>query len=408
MLIFVIVFIVEQSDDDSSTSADEPADSPKEEWRKPNVTEPDNEDQHQRKTSVKLCSSAIRDVPKCIPSPLKCPDFSDLEDNAANTPAENQAGEQTQKSRAFSDSTCKEKIFDSHRNLTKEKRHSRRRPSRPSTGSPVKGKRIATAIPLTGTKSHRSPENVNSSTKKGKEKIEAAKLLTAPVNSYNVNSSSCLSSPARLDDVASNRSEETFTPSGRKEQRTLRPSRLSPSLVQSVNLSGVSQSTDFNSAGDDAFEDYFSPANSHQMTKRHRLPHLPVDRGIHIPFELGSVLKKRKHRTRESTGSGNGKNKKTKLEEKAGKNSPSNTEIEHQSHSYQNAERSLGCLVTNITHAANKGSQSMLPSLRTSTSNATKQRTVSTSSISKLTERNTSQDGLKNSINDHCHTMESE
>lgn len=374
------------------------------------MTEHDNKDQHQRKTSVKLCSSAIRDVPKCIPSPLKCPDFSDLEDNAGNIPAENQAGEQTQKSRAFSDSACKEKIFDSHRNLNKEKRHSRRRPSRPSTGSPVKGRRrIATAIRLTGTKSHRSPENVNSSTKKGKEKIEAAKLLTAPFNSYNVNSSSCLSSPACLDDTASNRSKETFTPSGSKEQRTPRPSRLSPPLVQSVNLSGASQSADSNSAdGDDAFEDYFSPANSHQMTKRHRLPHLPVNRGIHIPFDLGSVLKKRKHRTCESTGSGNSKNKKTKLEENADKNPQSNTEIEHQSHSHQNAERSLGFLVTDISHAANKRRQSTLPSVRTSTSNATKQRMVSTSSISEFTERNTSPDGLKNSINDNCHTMESE
>lgn len=396
----VIIFTVEH--DDSSTSADEPAYSPKEEGRKPNVTEHDNEDQHQRKTSVKLSLSAIRDMPKCIPSPLKCPDFSYLEDNAGNTPAENQAGEQTQKTRAFSDSACKEKIFDSHRNLNKEKRHSRRRPSRPSTGSPVKGKRrIATAICLTGTKSHRSPENVNSSTKKGKEKIEAAKLLTAPVKSYNVNSSSCLSSPASLDDVASNQSKETFTPSGRKKQRTPAPFKLSPLLIQSVNLSGASQSAVSNSAdGDDAFEDYFSPANSHQTTKRHRLPHLPVDRGIHIPFELDSALKKRKHRTRESSGSGNGKNKKTKLEENTGKNQQSNTEIEHRSHSHQDVERSQGCPVTNITHTANKGRQS--------TSNATKQRRVSASSISKFTERNTSPDGLKNSINDHCRTMESE
>lgn len=371
------------------------------------MTEHDNEDRHQRKTSVKLCSSAIGDVPKCFPSPLKCPDFSDVEDNAGNTPAENQAGEQTQKSRAFSDSACKEKIFDSHGELNKEKRHSRRTPSRPSTGSPVKGKRrTATARCLTGTKSLRSPENVNSSTKKGKEKIKAAKLLTAPVNPYNVNSSSCLSSPASLDDVASNQSKETFIPSGRKEQRTPRPSRLTDCTKEGANLTGASQSADSNSAdGDDAFEDYFSPANSHQTTKRHPLPHLPFDRGIHIPYDLGSVLKKRKHRTRESTGSGNSKNKKTKLEENAGKNPQSTTEIEHQSHSHQNVERSL---VTNITHTANKGRQSTLPSGRSSTSKATKQRTVSTSSISKFTERNTSPDGLKNSISDHCRTMESE
>lgn len=361
------------------------------------MTERDHEHQHQRKTSVKPWSSAIPDAPKCIPSPLKCPDFSDPEDNVGNTPAENPAGEQTQKPRAFSDSACEERIFDSHRNTNKEIRQSQRRSSRLSTGSPVKGKRrIATAIRPTRTKSHRSPENATSSTEKRKEKLETAKLLTTPLIADKVNSSSCLSSPASPDDAAAKRSKETFTPSGRKEQRTARPSRLSPPLTQSANLSGASQSADSNSAdGDDAFEDYFSPANCNQTTKRHRLPHLPVDRSIYFPLELGPVLKKRKQRTRESTGSGNNKNKKTKLEETAGKNPQSNAEMEHQSHSDKDVERSVGCPITNVTH-------------RTSTSNATKQRRVSTPSISKFTERNSSPDGPKNSINDLSHVVESE
>lgn len=361
------------------------------------MTEHDNQDQ--RKSSAKLWSSAIHDAPKCIPSPLKCPDFSDLE--------ENQAGEQAQKSRALSESTCKERTSDTHRNFNKEKRQSR---PRPSTGSPGKGKRkIVTAIRLTETKSHMIPEtpNCSNTSEKGKEKIETAKFLTRPAISHIVNSSGCLSSAASLDDAATKRSKETFTPSGKKEQRTTRPSRLSlSSSVQSVNLSGSSRCADSNSAdGDNVFEDYFSPANSHQKTKGNLILHQPVDGSIHIPFELGSVLKKRKHRTRESTGSETNKKKKMKPEENGDKNLQSNTEIEPQSHSHQDVEGSLGCPNTNVTHTANKGRQSTLPFRRTGTRHA-KRRRASTS-VSKFMERNASQD-QQISVNDLFHTMESE
>lgn len=363
------------------------------------MSEHDNQDQHQRKTSAKLWSSAIHDAPKCIPSPLKCPDFSDLE--------ENQAGEQTQKFRALSESTCKERTSDTHRNFNKEKRQSR---PRPSTGSPLKRKRkIVTAIRLTETKSHMIPEtpNCSNTSEKGKEKIETVKFLTRPVISHIVNSSSCLSSPASRDDAAPKRSKETFTPSGKKEQRTTRPSRLSlSSSVQSVNLSGSSRRTDANSAdGDNVFEDYFSPANSHQKTKGN-LMHQPVDKSIHIPFELGSVLKKRKHKSHESTASETNKKKKMKPEENSGKSLQSNTEIEPQSHSHQDVESALGCPITNVTHTANKGRQSTLPFRRTGTRHA-KRRRVSTS-VSKIMERNASPDRQQTSVNDLFHTMESE
>lgn len=361
------------------------------------MTEHDNQDQHQRKTSVKLWSSAIHDAPKCIPSPLKCPDFSD--------PEENQAGEQAQKSRALSESTCKERTSDTHRNLNKEKRQSR---PRPSTGSPGKGKRkIVTAIRLTETKSHMIPEtpNCSSASEKGKEKIETAKFLTRPVISHIVNSSSCLSSPASLDDAATKRSKETFAPSGKKKQR---PSRLSlSSSVQSVNLSGSSRCTDSNSAdGDNVFEDYFSLANSHQTTKGNLMLHQPVDGSIHIPFELGSVLKKRKHKTHESAASETNKKKKTKPEENAGRGLQSNTEIEPQSHSHQDVERSLGCPITNVTHTSNKGRQSTLPFRRTGTRHAMRRR--ASTSVSKSMERNASPDRQQTSVNDFSHTMESE
>lgn len=373
------------------------------------MTEHDRADQHQRKSSVKMSLSALRDAPKCIPTPLTCPDFSDLEDSAGNTPAENPAGKQRWKSRDLSESPYKERRSDNHRTFNKEKVQPQRRSPRPSTGSPVKGKRkIAAATRLKETKSHTIPENVNSSStsEKGKEKMET--FLTRPVVSPNVNSSSCVSPPANPDRAAVKRSKETFSPSGKKERRAPRSSRLSmSSLVRSVTLSGGSQSVAFDSAdGDDVFEDYFSPANNHQEARRQLLPHLPVKGSIHIPFELDSVVKKRKHRTDESPGSETYNNKKKKFEEKSSdKNQQSDTEIEHQGQSLV-VEGSPGRSINNITQAVKKGRQSTLPFKRTSTSDATKQRRASTST-SKFMERNAS-DLQKNSVKDLSHTMESE
>lgn len=379
------IFIVDRSDDDSSTLAVEPAYSPDTEEER-TLTATEHGDQHQRTTSVKPWLSALRDAPTCISSLLKCSDFTDLVSNADNTPNENPAGKQKQKSRDLSESPCKEETSDSHGSFNVETRQSQRRSSRPSRGSPIKGKRKII------------PENVNSpnSSEKG-NKMETAKFLRRPVIPHSVNSS-----PASPDDATAKCSKETFTPSGKEKQRTPGPSRISlSSPVQSVILSGSTQSVASNSAGDDVFEDYFSQAQNHQKTKRHLLPDLPVEGSIHMPFELDSVLKKRKRRTCESNGSVTKNNKKKKLEEiDSGKNQQTNTEREHQSH----VEGSPQCAISNVTHASKQGRKSTLPFIRTTTSDATKQRRASTSSMSKFMERNTSSDLQKNNLS---YTMES-
>lgn len=322
--------------------------------------------------------------------------------NVENTPNEKTAGKQTQKSRGVSESPCKEESSDSHRSFNEETRQSQRRSSRPSRGNPIKGKtKIATAIHLTETESHIIPENVNSTniSEKG-NKMETTKFFRSPVITHSVNSSSCLSSSASPDDAAAKCSKETFTTSGKKKERAPRPSRLSlSSLAHSVILSGSAQSVASNSAGDDVFEDYFSPAHNHQKTNRLLLPNLPVEESIHMPFELDSVLKKRKCRTCESNGSVTKNNKKKKLEENdSGKNQQTDAEIEHQSQSRYGVEGSSRRAISNATHAAKRGRQSTLPFIRTTTSDVTKQRRASTSSMSTFTERNVSSDLQKNNL----------
>lgn len=379
------MFIVDQSDDDSSTSAIKPAYSPdKEEERYLTVTEQD--DQHQKKTSVKPQLSELCDASKCIPSLLKCSDFSGLLGNAENTPNEKPARKQSLISRGLSESPCKKESSDSHRCINENIRHSQRRSFRPSRGSPIKRKRkSATIVHLTETETYTIPENVNSPniSEKGNE-IEKIIFLTSPVTPH-------LSSPASTDGTAVKISRETITPSGKNKPRTPRPSRLSlSSLVQSVILSSSTQSVASNSAEDDVFEDYFSPAHNHQKTKRHPLPDLPAEGSIHMPFELDSVLKKRKRRMCESNGSVTKNDKKKKPEENdSGKNQQTDTEIEHQSHSRYNVEESLQYTISNVTHALKKGRQSTLPFIR-NTSDSTKRRSASTSSMSKLMEKTSS------------------
>lgn len=347
--------------------------------------------------------SELCDVPKCIPSPLKCPDFSDLDGNAGNTPEETPAGEQTRTSKGLSESPCKGRTSDSHKHNKKKKRQTPRKTPRPSIGSPVKGKH------LTEANSPIIPEDVNSSntSEREKEKMKAAKFITQPVIPHNVNNSifsiASLSSPVSPIDIVVKQPLETFTPSGKKERRTPRPSRL-PSLVQSVTLTGASRSTASISAdGDSVFEDYFSPANSHRKTDRLLLPYLPVVGSIPIPFQLDSEApKKRKHRSCESTGFGPSNNKKKKIKHSSGKNPQPDKESAPQSDSHQGVEGAI----TNVTHAAKKGRRSTLPCIKNSTSDATKRRRASTSS-SKFTARNTS-DLQKNNVNDLSHTTESE
>uniref|UniRef100_A0A3Q4BAK1 BRCT domain-containing protein n=1 Tax=Mola mola TaxID=94237 RepID=A0A3Q4BAK1_MOLML len=74
-------------------------------------------------------------------------------------------------------------------------------------------------------------------------------------------------------------------------------------------------------------------ANCCQRSERRILPPLPVERDIHIPFELDSVSKKRKQRRSEVTGSESSSKKKKVEESKTGKShnqqSDAGTEKQH-------------------------------------------------------------------------------
>lgn len=370
-----------QSDDDSCASAAEPAYSPdKEEVRTQyDVTEPDHLEQHHRNSSEKPWMSTCHDVPKRISSPLKCPDFSEKKEEDGKTPKKSRktsvrkkpAGKHKQKSTGLSESPC------SSKNLNRERRQSQIKSSRPS----------------------------NNKSEKGKQKSEAAKSITDTKTHFlpdTVNSSICLSSPAKLDDAAVELSKETSAPLQKMEQKKPKLAKMSrSSLVRSFALSSDCKSVASSSAdGDDnVFEDYFSPANCQQKSKRPLWPDLPVERDIHIPFELGCVPKKRKRS--ESTGSETN-SKKEKLEEsKRGKNCDQQCEAgsEPQSHPQKTAKESLNRQSANVSLVAKRQRQSILSfTSNAATSHAIKQRRASTSSLSAvLTGANTTLEPQKNS-----------
>lgn len=388
--------IDDQSDDDSSASVAEPAYSPDKEEVRPQY---DVTDHGHRNASEKPWLSTCHDVPTRISSPLNCPDFSDKEDGDGNTPKKSRMTsvrkkpeeKHKHKSVGLSESPCQERRSDSNKNFNKEKTWSQIKSSRPSPNKSEKRKqKVKAAKSLTKTKTHFLPDTVNSS--------------------------SCLSSPAELGDAAVKLSKRTSTPLQKMEQRTPKAARLSlSSLVQSFTLSGDSKSLASSSAdGDDnVFEDYFSPANCNQKSKRPFLPNLPVERDIQIPFELDSVPKKRKQRRSESTGSETNSKKKKLEESESGKNlnQQSDAGSEPQSRPQQDVKETLDRPSADVTLVAKRRRQSTLPFTSTSTtSDAVKPRRASTSSLSAmLTEANTTSEPQKNSdVNVLSHILESE
>ncbi|XP_044070302.1 microcephalin isoform X3 [Siniperca chuatsi] len=394
----VFKFMYDQSDDDSSASVAEPGYSPdKEEGRtQVDVTDHDRHEQCHRKGSEKPWLSPCHDVPKRISSPLKCPDFKDNEDEDGNRQKKSRTSvrkmpAEKHKSVGSLESPCQDRTPDNSKNFHKEKRRSQIKSSSPSPNRSEKGKqKIKAAKAFTETKTHFFPDAVNSS--------------------------SCLSSPAKLGDAAVELSKETATPLLKIPKRA-RPSLSA--LVRSFTLSGdtksvASCSTD---GGDDVFEDYFSPANRHQRSKRPVLPNLHVERDLQIPFELGSIPKKIKQRRSESIGSESNSKKKRKFEESQrgkNRNQQFDASSEPQSHPQPDFKESLPALDSpsaNVTHAAKKQRQSTLPftSTSTTTSDAVKQRRASTSvEPTMLTEANTVSELQKNSdVNDLSRTLES-
>ncbi len=329
---------------------------------------------------------------------MKCLDFVDEEDKEGNRPQRTSVRKkpaEKHKSLDLLESPSQDWRSDNSKNFQKEKRRSRIKSFSSSANESAKGKqKIKAAKPLTDSKTHIFPTAVNSS--------------------------SCLSSPADLDETVVELSKQTSTlPLQKMEQKTPKRARLSlSSTVQSFIPSGncksvYSCSTD---RDDNVFEDFFSPAN-HQKSKTSLLPDIQVGKDIQIPFELDSGPKKRKQRRSESLGSENNSQKKKKLEKSQGGkncNQPSDASREPQSPSQQHDKESLPELDrsgASVTLLAKRQRQNALPFTSTrATNDAETQRTSSTSVHSAMCmEANTVSELQKNSdVSVYSHTLESE
>ncbi|KAL7383982.1 hypothetical protein ABVT39_021857 [Epinephelus coioides] len=355
----ILKLIYDQSDDDSSASAAEPAYSPdKEEGRtQVDVTDHDHLEQRHRKSSTKPWLLPCRDVPRRISSPVKCPDFKDEEDTkgtgqrkSRRTSVRKTPAEKLQ-SVGLLESPCKDRRSDKSKNCQKEKRRSQMKSSHPSPNKSEKGKgKNEAATSSTETKTHFC--------------LDAA------------DSSSCRSSSAKIGDAAVELSKQTATPLQKLPKRA-RPSlsALARSFTLSTDCKSATSDT-VNGDNDNVFEDYFSPANHHKGSKR-PLPNLPVETDIQIPFELDSVPQKRKQRRSESVGSETVSKKKRKLE----KNQQSDASSEPHSHPQQDVKESLPSLEgpsADVTLVARRRRQSTLPFTSTTKSDAVKPRRKST------------------------------
>ncbi|XP_045926267.1 microcephalin isoform X1 [Micropterus dolomieu] len=392
----VFKLLYDQSDDDSSASAAEPGYSPdKEEGRtEVDVTDHDCLEQCHRKGSSKPWLSPCRDMPKrMISSPLKCPDFKDEDDKdgkCQKKPRRSSVRKQPaekHKSVDLLERPCQDNSYDNSKSFHKEKKPPHVETSRPSPNKSEKGKRkFKSAKLFTETKTHSLPDSVSSS--------------------------SCLSSPATLGDVVVELSKETATSLQKipKRARKSLSALVQPFTPSCDSKSVASCSTD---GDDDVFEDYFSPANHHQRSKRPVFPNLPVERDIQIPFELGSVPQKRKQRRSERIGSETISKKKRKLDgsqTKKNSNQESDASSELQSHPQQDVKESLST-VENANVVAKMRRQSTLPfrSISKTISDAVKQRRASTSvRPTMFTEANTVSELQKNSdVSVSSHTLES-
>ncbi|XP_065815862.1 microcephalin isoform X1 [Labrus bergylta] len=353
----------DQSDDDSSASAAEPGYSPDKEEGRTKVV-PTNHNRHdlrRRKSSEKPWLSPCRDVPQRIPSPLKCPEFKDNEDDVGSTPKKTRRTSvrkklaETRTSVGLMESSRQDKKSHIYKNIHEEKRESLTKTPSPSPNKSEKGK--------------------------GKSKaVKSLKVSRTRSVSDAVNSLSCLSSPA---DAA--KSKE---PSPPVQKVPKRPRHSFSTLVRSSTVSSDSKSVaSCSTEGDDhVFEDCFSPANR-RRAKTSVLFNLPAmkDPFVHIPFDLDSVPHKRKQRRSETMGSEDNSKKKRKLEEgRSGRNrrQPSDASSEPLIHPQQDVEDSLpalGSSVANVRPVDRRQSTLPFTSSCTTTSAAVKKRRASIS-----------------------------
>ncbi|XP_028279631.1 microcephalin [Parambassis ranga] len=291
--VFKLMF--NQSDDDSSASVAEPGCSPdKEEGRTHlDVGDLDHFQQSHTKDSMKPWLSSCHNVPesKQISAMSDCPDFTKKEDRKGNT---------QKMSRRTS---VRRKAAEKHKSVDIES------PCQDKSSKEFHKEKSQTA----------SSSSLPDKSEKGKQKTAAAKSVTetkSRIYSDTLNPSSSVTLGVAQADML----KQAADPTQKMEQKTPKRARLSLSaLVKSFSLSGESKSAalDTTDGDEDVFEDYFSPANHLQRSKRQLLPNLPVGNDLQIPFELDPVPVKRKQRRSESFET----KKKRKLDEsQSGKN----------------------------------------------------------------------------------------
>lgn len=279
-------------------------------------------------------------MPIRISSPLKCPDFTEVEE-----------GNRQQKSRRTSVRIVEKQKFSSlldspcqDRRLNVGKRRSEIKSSSPLPNKSEKGtQKKNTAKSFTDTKTLLCPDAVNSS--------------------------SCFSSPATLDDVVAKLSDKTATPLTKMEQKK-KQARLSiSSLIRPLTLSGESKrvATHSTDEDDNVFEDYFSLANHHHRSKRPLVSDLEVEKDIQCLFELDPPQKKRKQRRNESIGSETNSIKKRELEERQKVKSHSEQSNAASEPQGQESECAVDSPSVSLALMAKKRRQSTLPFTSTST-----------------------------------------
>ncbi|XP_017268211.1 microcephalin [Kryptolebias marmoratus] len=331
----------DQADDGSSASVAQHASSPDKDVRRLDFDVRD--DGHLEQESAKPWLSPCRNVPKQVSSILDSPSF-DIQEGAQKKGFSKGKNQGTRRRTSVMTKlelgdSLKSQIQDKHEKsniFPKQKRQSLIKSTRKSE---IKKQKTPADKSFPETKSCASPNAVNSS--------------------------SCLPPSATLVDSATEMSKETCL-SKKTELKTPQKARLSVSaLVRSFSLSSEHKNvaSSFADAGDDVFEDYFSPAND----KRPLLPNLPVESNLKIPFELDSVAKKRKPRRSEGCDS---YGKKLKREESyGGKNLNQASDASSERLQKQDVKTSLSaskCPSVHVTQKTKRRRRSTLEFTRTS------------------------------------------
>lgn len=297
------------------------------------------------------------------------------------------------KSVSLLESPCREMTSNDSKNLGKGKRRSQIKSSSPVVKKPKQSP----------TKCESKIRNI-----KVAKAITEIKTLTCPDN---VNSSVCVSSSTMSGDAV----PREASPLQKKEKKI--PKRPSLSAIarsfslpsQSLNVASGSAEED----DDDVFEDFFSRANQQKKVHTPLSSNLTMETDIQIPFEFGSIPKKRKQRRSESITPKTNSMKKMKLEKsQSGRNPESDSNTESKSRPQHDVKESLPALDglnANATLIAKGRRQSKLPFINTNVTKSDPKTHIGTSTAVRP-KANTQASELKQNsdVSGLSHTLESE